>query len=224
MRGDCALRSLFRGTTAHLVLSSRSVDYISFSAHVDYTQNSKFIDEVCRPRSRRYPQSADWLASQVMPSHLILVHGEVNNMSRLRAALKTRFAERKNDVQIYTPRNVETVKLKFRGERMAKVRSALDEDLSELADTLACRLSARSRKPHRLPLLPFPASSFRRTSPTLSSRPPTCASSPVSQPRSSFNDSASHSPSRGTSCGGICKECTARLRRVGTRRVRRRCG
>ncbi|TNY23563.1 Endoribonuclease YSH1 [Rhodotorula diobovata] len=83
-----------------------SVDYISFSAHVDYTQNSKFIDEV-------------------MPSHLILVHGEVNNMSRLRAALRTRFAERKNDVQIYTPRNVETVKLKFRGERMAKALGSL---------------------------------------------------------------------------------------------------
>ncbi|GJN90878.1 hypothetical protein Rhopal_003892-T1 [Rhodotorula paludigena] len=83
-----------------------SVDYISFSAHVDYTQNSKFIDEV-------------------MPSHLILVHGEVNNMSRLRAALKARFAERKNDVQIYTPRNVETVKLKFRGERMAKALGSL---------------------------------------------------------------------------------------------------
>ncbi|GAA5887840.1 hypothetical protein JCM5296_001784 [Sporobolomyces johnsonii] len=83
-----------------------SVDYISFSAHVDYTQNSKFIDEV-------------------MPSHLILVHGEVNNMSRLRSALKTRFAERKNDVQIYTPRNVETVRLKFRGERMAKALGSL---------------------------------------------------------------------------------------------------
>ncbi|GAA5925667.1 cleavage polyadenylation factor subunit YSH1 [Sporobolomyces koalae] len=83
-----------------------SVDYISFSAHVDYTQNSKFIDEV-------------------MPSHLILVHGEVNNMSRLRSALKTRFAERKNDVQIYTPRNVETVRLEFRGERMAKALGSL---------------------------------------------------------------------------------------------------
>lgn len=56
-----------------------------------------------------------------MPSHLILVHGEANNMSRLRSALKTKFAERKDDVQIYTPRNVEIVKLKFRGERMAKV-------------------------------------------------------------------------------------------------------
>ena len=57
-----------------------------------------------------------------MPAHLILVHGEANNMSRLRSALKTKFAERKDDIQIYTPRNVEIVKLKFRGERMAKVR------------------------------------------------------------------------------------------------------
>lgn len=80
----------------------RSVEYISFSAHVDYTQNSKFIDEV-------------------MPAHLILVHGEANNVSRLRSALKSKFAERKDDIQIYTPKNVEIVKLKFRGERMAKV-------------------------------------------------------------------------------------------------------
>jgi hypothetical protein len=34
-------------TLVGLVQSShRSVDYISFSAHVDYTQNAKFIDEV----------------------------------------------------------------------------------------------------------------------------------------------------------------------------------
>ncbi|KAM0752401.1 Endoribonuclease YSH1 [Meredithblackwellia eburnea MCA 4105] len=85
-----------------------SVDYISFSAHVDYTQNSKFIDEV-------------------MPSHLILVHGESNNMSRLRSALRTKFGERKDDIQIYTPRNVEIVRLKFRGERMAKALGSLAE-------------------------------------------------------------------------------------------------
>ncbi|ORY84136.1 Endoribonuclease YSH1 [Leucosporidium creatinivorum] len=88
------------------ILRRLSVDYISFSAHVDYTQNAKFIDEV-------------------MPAHLILVHGEANNMSRLRSALKTKFAERKDDIQIYTPRNVETVKLKFRGERMAKALGSL---------------------------------------------------------------------------------------------------
>lgn len=69
-----------------------------------------------------YDLDIEALASQVMPSHLILVHGEANNMSRLRSALKSKFAERKDDIQIYTPRNVEVVKLKFRGERMAKVR------------------------------------------------------------------------------------------------------
>lgn len=67
-----------------------------------------------------------------MPSHLILVHGEVNNMSRLRSALKTRFAEKKNDVQIYTPRNVEIVRLKFRGERMAKVSPQVANLLNEV--------------------------------------------------------------------------------------------
>lgn len=86
-----------------------SVNYISFSAHVDGPQNSKFIDDV-------------------MPSHLILVHGEYNNMTRLRSALKSKFAERKNDVQIYTPRNVEVVKLRFRGERLAKALGTLAEN------------------------------------------------------------------------------------------------
>ncbi|KAL8281150.1 hypothetical protein RQP46_006508 [Phenoliferia psychrophenolica] len=95
-----------------------SVDYISFSAHVDYTQNSKFIDEV-------------------MPAHLILVHGEANNMSRLRSALKTKFGERKDDIQIYTPRNVEVVKLKFRGERMAKALGSLAETSPALGSSLS---------------------------------------------------------------------------------------
>ncbi|KAK4694158.1 hypothetical protein P7C70_g8785, partial [Phenoliferia sp. Uapishka_3] len=95
-----------------------SVDYISFSAHVDYTQNSKFIDEV-------------------MPAHLILVHGEANNMSRLRSALKTKFGERKDDIQIYTPRNVEIVKLKFRGERMAKALGTLAESSPTLGSSLS---------------------------------------------------------------------------------------
>ncbi|KAM0791584.1 endoribonuclease ysh1 [Microbotryomycetes sp. NB124-2] len=91
------------------IMRRLSVDYISFSAHVDYTQNAKFIDEI-------------------MPAHLILVHGEVNNMTRLRSALRTKFAERKDDVQIYTPRNVEPVKLKFRGERMAKALGTLADN------------------------------------------------------------------------------------------------
>jgi len=44
-------------------------------------------------------------------------------MSRLRAALQSKFAERSEDVKIHTPRNCEPLRLKFRGERMAKVSS-----------------------------------------------------------------------------------------------------
>ncbi|RUS30749.1 hypothetical protein BC938DRAFT_479003 [Jimgerdemannia flammicorona] len=54
-----------------------SVDYISFSAHVDYTDNAAFIDEVKAP-------------------HVI-----------------------------YTPKNCETLKLHFRGEKMAKTIGSL---------------------------------------------------------------------------------------------------
>ncbi|EGF84036.1 hypothetical protein BATDEDRAFT_9083 [Batrachochytrium dendrobatidis JAM81] len=78
-----------------------SVEYISFSAHVDYRENSEFIEMV---------------GSQ----NLILVHGDSNEMGRLRSALQSRYAEREVPLHIYTPRNCETVELVFRGEKMAK--------------------------------------------------------------------------------------------------------
>ncbi|KAK0164393.1 hypothetical protein PV328_003029 [Microctonus aethiopoides] len=46
-----------------------SVDYILFSAHTDYEQTSDFI-------------------RILKPSHVVLVHGEQNEMSRLKAALQ----------------------------------------------------------------------------------------------------------------------------------------
>lgn len=106
------------GLNGQRIARRMSVDYISFSAHVDYTQNAKFIDDV-------------------MPPHLILVHGEVNTMGRLRAALKSKFAERKDDIQIYTPRNVEVVKLKFRGERMARALGTIADEAPAEGSTLA---------------------------------------------------------------------------------------
>lgn len=36
----------FQGLEGRRVRRNCSVDYISFSAHVDYSQNSRFIDEV----------------------------------------------------------------------------------------------------------------------------------------------------------------------------------
>src|SRR5690242_19892412 len=42
-------------------------------------------------------------------------------MGRLKSALKSRYAEREENINIYTPKNCEIVKLHFRGEKMAKV-------------------------------------------------------------------------------------------------------
>lgn len=51
----------------------------------------------------------------------VLVHGEATAMGRLRAAMAARFRDRDEDVKIHTPRNLETLELSFRGERVAKV-------------------------------------------------------------------------------------------------------
>ena len=42
-------------------------------------------------------------------------------MARLRAAMTSRYKDRDEDVKIHTPRNLETLNLSFRGERVAKV-------------------------------------------------------------------------------------------------------
>ncbi|KAG0801367.1 hypothetical protein G6F62_006727 [Rhizopus arrhizus] len=91
----------FQAMDGRKVPLKMSVDYISFSAHVDFTQNSKFIDEVKAP-------------------HVILVHGEANAMYRLKSALQSKYSEKEENVTIYTPKNCDTVKLHFRGEKMAK--------------------------------------------------------------------------------------------------------
>lgn len=51
----------------------------------------------------------------------VLVHGELNNMTRLRNALKDKYLLQKNEMQIHTPRNVETLRLKFQASRIARV-------------------------------------------------------------------------------------------------------
>ena len=46
-------------------------------------------------------------------------------MGRLRAAMSDRYKNRDEDVKIHTPRNLETLELSFRGERVAKVNSSM---------------------------------------------------------------------------------------------------
>ncbi|KND04435.1 uncharacterized protein SPPG_00164 [Spizellomyces punctatus DAOM BR117] len=101
-----------------------SVEYISFSAHVDYRENSAFIEEVGAP-------------------NLILVHGDSNEMGRLRSALQSRYAEREVPLHIHTPKNCETVELYFRGEKMAKTIGILASQTplpnTPLSGILVCR-------------------------------------------------------------------------------------
>ncbi|BFZ15737.1 hypothetical protein BsWGS_18776 [Bradybaena similaris] len=84
-----------------------TVDYISFSAHADYKQTSEFIREL-------------------KPAHVVLVHGEVNEMSRLKAALLREYEDDpENKMEIHNPRNTVPIELHFRGEKIAKVVGGL---------------------------------------------------------------------------------------------------
>jgi len=72
-------------------------------------------------------------------------------MGRLRAALQSRYKQRDEDVKIHTPRNLETLNLTFRGERVAKVSAkmgipnspwdarSVDYALSQAIGTLAAK-------------------------------------------------------------------------------------
>ena len=103
-----------------------SVDYVSFSAHTDFTSTSNFLAEV-------------------RPPHVVLVHGEATEMARLKAALdrqqedsSTAAAAAANadnqtttasqrQMRIYTPKNTQAVEFRFRGEKLAKVAGKLAE-------------------------------------------------------------------------------------------------
>ncbi|RDX44865.1 Metallo-hydrolase/oxidoreductase [Lentinus brumalis] len=94
------------GVKGNTIPRKISVDYISFSAHVDYSQNSEFME-------------------LVKPQHIVLVHGEATGMGRLKAAMQDRYKSRDEEVKIHTPRNLETLELTFRSERVAKAIGTL---------------------------------------------------------------------------------------------------
>lgn len=84
-----------------------SVDYISFSAHTDYKQTSEFL-------------------RALKPAHVVLVHGEQNEMSRLKAALIREYEDdTEYQMNVHNPKNTVAVELHFRGEKMAKVVGSL---------------------------------------------------------------------------------------------------
>lgn len=67
-----------------------SVDAISFSAHADFDQTSKFLD-------------------LLRPTNVILVHGEGNEMARLRKALERQGTAAGIEWTIHTPKVAQAV-------------------------------------------------------------------------------------------------------------------
>lgn len=86
-----------------------TVKEISFGAHVDYAQNSKFIQAIGAP-------------------HVVLVHGEASQMGRLRAALRDMYATRGQEINIHTPKNLEPLTLSFKAESVVKAIGSLAEE------------------------------------------------------------------------------------------------
>ncbi|PSS19040.1 Cleavage and polyadenylation specificity factor subunit 3-I like [Actinidia chinensis var. chinensis] len=105
--------TLMNGLMAPL---NMQVHYISFSAHADYAQTSTFLKEL-------------------MPPNIILVHGEANEMGRLKQKLITLFAD--GNTKIISPKNCQSVEMYFNSEKMAKTIGKLGEKVPEIGETVS---------------------------------------------------------------------------------------
>lgn len=76
------------------MLLKMSVDAISFSAHADFDQTSKFLD-------------------LLRPSNVVLVHGEGNEMARLRKALERQGTAAGIEWTVHTPKVAQAVDVSF---------------------------------------------------------------------------------------------------------------
>lgn len=74
-----------------IVQLKQDVEYISFNAHADYANTSDYIE-------------------RLQPPNIVLVHGEQNEMNKLKNALNARYKEK---VKVITPKNCQQVKLKL---------------------------------------------------------------------------------------------------------------
>ena len=92
------------------------VEHISFSAHVDYTENKTFI-------------------KSVMPDYIILVHGEKTQMKRLKEGLEADMRKNlwptQHKPSVAMPENGVKVKLRFRKNVMADVVGLAATELLE---------------------------------------------------------------------------------------------
>ncbi|CAC44310.2 Cleavage and polyadenylation specificity factor subunit 3 [Caenorhabditis elegans] len=94
------------------------VGYVSFSAHTDYHQTSNFV-------------------KALKPPHLVLVHGELHEMSRLKSGIERQFQDDNIPIEVHNPRNTERLQLQFRGEKTAKVIGKLAQRVPENNETIS---------------------------------------------------------------------------------------
>lgn len=103
-----------------------SIEEISFAAHVDFQQNSEYINQINAPK-------------------IILVHGDSIPMGRLKSALLSKYASRKGtdqEVKVFNPRNGDILKINIKGSKVARVLGALaEEQLSTLKGEIETELS-----------------------------------------------------------------------------------
>lgn len=105
--------TLMSGLTSPL---NMQVHYISFSAHADFAQTSAFLKEL-------------------MPPNIILVHGEANEMGRLKQNLISMFSDR--NTKIMSPKNCQSVEMYFSSEKMAKTIGRLAEKTPEVGESVS---------------------------------------------------------------------------------------
>ena len=94
-----------------------SVRDISFSAHADYKETSEFIEAL-------------------KPPHIVLVHGDFNQMSRLKQKLDEKYSDKMSLlnnksplIHIYTPKNCTVVSLTFSSQKVAKAIGSLSSSI-----------------------------------------------------------------------------------------------
>lgn len=81
----------------------------------------------------------------------MLVHGEQNEMNRLKAALQREYEDDPNTtIHLHNPRNTHAVELYFRGEKTAKVMGTLAVDEPKPGRTLSGILVKRNFNYHIL--------------------------------------------------------------------------
>ncbi|KYQ93979.1 beta-lactamase domain-containing protein [Tieghemostelium lacteum] len=93
---------------------SLSVTYVSFSAHSDFIQTSEFIQEI-------------------LPPHIILVHGEATEMDRLKHSLNNKF----RNISVLTPKNSQNVQLEFKTEKYAKILGMVASEAPKDQDVIS---------------------------------------------------------------------------------------